>query len=206
MRLLLFSDLHCDLDAAKRIADRSGQFDLLLGAGDFASARRHLQGTIDQLRQIQTPTVLVPGNSESFDELCEACAGWTNAHVLHGSQVSVQGVVVFGLGGAVPVTPFGSWSYDFTEEEADELLAPCPLEAILVTHSPPQGAVDRSSYGMRLGSEAVRQTIDRCAPRLVVCGHIHESAGRHDFIGRTPVVNAGPEGVEWTLDLPAQLA
>ena len=43
--------------------------------------------------------------------------------MLHGSAVAIAGVTFFGLGGGVPVTPFGAWSYDFTEEQAANLLA-----------------------------------------------------------------------------------
>src|SRR4029077_11960408 len=93
----------------------------------------------------------------------------------------------------------GTWSYDFTDEEAEKLLAGCPNGCVLVSHSPPKGAVDVSSRGQRLGSTAVRKTIKRAKPILVVCGHIHESAGRQALIGTTPVVNAGPSGIEWEL-------
>jgi Icc-related predicted phosphoesterase len=97
------------------------------------------------------------------------------------------------------VTPFGSWSYDFTEDQAASLLARCPVGAVLVSHSPPQGVVDVSSRGQSLGSAAVRDAILSKKPRLVVCGHIHESGGQIAWLGKTPVVNAGPTGVMWEL-------
>ena len=52
-----------------------------------------------------------------------------------------------------------------------------------------------------LGSVAVRSAIERLAPRLVVCGHIHGSAGQWERLGDTPIVNAGPGGLLWDLDL-----
>lgn len=75
----------------------------------------------------------------------------------------------------------------------------CPAGCVLVSHSPPKGAVDWSSRGRSLGSVAVRDAIVRHRPILVVCGHIHESAGRTASIGSTPVVNAGPNGIEWVV-------
>ena len=125
MRLLLFSDLHTDLAAAASIVERAAGFDAVVGAGDFAVKRRGLATIIEVLAAIETPTVLVPGNGESAEELSAACRGWPAAHVLHGEGVGIGGVPFFGLGGGVPVTPFGSWSYDFTEDEARDLLAPC---------------------------------------------------------------------------------
>ncbi len=200
VKLLLFSDLHCDARAARRLVERSAEVDVVVGAGDFATVRRGLERTIDVLRAIDKPAVLVPGNSESDAELAAACRSWPQARVLHGSGTIVAGVRFWGLGGGVPVTPFGAWSFDFTENQAEQLLAPCPEGAVLVTHSPPKGAVDVSSTGASLGSVAVRRAVEEKKPALVVCGHIHESAGQTATIGDTPVVNAGPSGRVWDLD------
>lgn len=199
MKLLLFSDLHCDAAAARRLAERAVSADLLIGAGDFASVRRGIDTCIELLRVVSKPALLVPGNNESLDELRAACRSWPHAHVLHGSGVEIDGIHFYGLGGGVPLTPFGSWSFDFTEEQAAEMLADCPPGCVLVSHSPPKGAVDRSSNGRSLGSTAVLDAIARTQPRLVVCGHIHESGGQRAIIGSTPVVNAGPSGIEWDL-------
>ncbi|MCA9052418.1 MAG: hypothetical protein KDA75_01210, partial [Planctomycetaceae bacterium] len=49
-------------------------------------------------------------------------------------------------------------------------------------------------------STAVLDAIRRLQPQLTVCGHIYASAGRSEMIGRTPVVNAGPKGMIWTLE------
>lgn len=151
------------------------------------------------LSPIQRPAVLVPGNAESADELAAACRCWPTAHVLHGSGVEIAGTPFFGIGGGVPLTPFGAWSYDFTEEQAGVLLADCAAGCVLVSHSPPRGAVDTDSRGRPLGSIAVRETVMRVRPQLVVCGHIHASAGQEGRVGTVPVVNAGPSGVEWEL-------
>ena len=199
MKLLLFSDLHCDAQAARQLIERSSSVDVLVGAGDFATARHGIDATIRVLRSTDKPAVLVPGNSESKEELIAACRDWSGVHVLHGSGVTIGGQYYFGIGGAVPVTPFGSWSYDFTEEQAAALLAECPAGCVLVSHSPPLGGVDADAGGCSLGSRSVREAILRIHPRLVVCGHIHASWGKQTNIGQTPVVNAGPMGMIWEL-------
>ena len=203
MHLLLFSDLHCDVEAACHLVEMSHQADIVVGAGDFATMRHGLEQIIGELAAIERPAVLVPGNSESYEELAAACQVWPTARVLHGSGVEIEGTRFWGVGGAIPITPFGPWSYDFSEEQGQQMLAGCPTGAILVSHSPPQGAVDRSSGGRHLGSTAVRQAIDRCAPSLVVCGHIHDSAGQSSVVGQTPVVNAGPQGMLWETNSPS---
>jgi Icc-related predicted phosphoesterase len=200
MKLLLFSDLHKDTAAATRMVELSRTADFVVGAGDFANARTGVSTCIDILKAIRIPAVLVPGNNESYDELVAACAGWQSARVLHGTGVEIEGVPFFGIGGGIPITPFGSWSYDFSEVEAERLLRDCPGGAVLVSHSPPKGAVDVTGSGQSLGSTAVRDAVISLKPRLVVCGHIHASAGKRAQIGNTTVINAGPAGT--LLDLP----
>jgi Icc-related predicted phosphoesterase len=192
VRLLAFSDLHRDRDHAQELVKLARDADVVVGAGDFASVRRGIDRAMEPLRAIEKPVVLVPGNNESESELAEAAAGWPSAILLHGDSAEIDGVTFFGLGGGVPVTPF-PWSFDLSEREADERLENCPEGCVLVVHSPPKGYVDEG-HGRHMGSDAILATIEAKRPQLVVCGHIHESWGREAIIGRTPVVNLGPEG------------
>src|SRR5687768_6358133 len=150
MRLLAFSDLHTDLGQARRLAERSAEADVVLGVGDFASVHSGLAETIEVLRVIEVPSVLVPGNNETEEALREACAGWEQAVVLHGQGTEIDGVAFYGLGAGIPVTPW-EWSFDLTEDAAAELLEACPQGCVLAVHSPPQGHVDVSGAGMHLG-------------------------------------------------------
>lgn len=199
MRLLLFSDVHCRAAHCRALVAAAEDVDLVIGAGDLATVRTGLERTVAMLSRIQRPTVLVPGNNESHEELVQACRDWPLAEVLHGSGTELLGRQFYGVGGGIPITPFGSWSYDIDEAEAEQLLAACPNDAVLVTHSPPAGVVDVSSSGHSLGSRAIRRIILERKPALCVCGHIHGSGGQFDRLGETPVVNAGPEGVKWSL-------
>ena len=166
MQLLVFSDLHRDREAARSLVERSAAADVLIGAGDFAVMRNGLDDVIEILRGVDKPVVLVPGNGESDVELQEACAGWPSAHVLHGEIATLEGIPFYGIGGGIPVTPFGDWSFDLTEAEADVMLAECPKGGVLVSHSPPHGHVDEAG-GRHLGSYAVLEAIERVSPRLV---------------------------------------
>lgn len=198
-KLLLFSDLHADPLAARRLVKQSHKADIVIGAGDFGNVRRQLRVGLEILRAIQRPLILVAGNNESTEELQVACQGWSSVYVLHGTAVTIKNLVFYGVGGGIPLTPFGAWSYDFSEDQAIQLLVNCPPECVLITHSPPYGAVDADSSGRHLGSRAIHDATLRVRSRLVVCGHIHACAGQHGLLGSTPVVNAGPDGVEWLL-------
>ena len=193
MKLLAFSDLHRDLDQAASLAERSSDADVVIAAGDFASVHEGLEGTIDALKGITVPTVLVPGNNETEDALRAACEGWGAATVLHGQGAEIDGAHFFGLGAGIPITPW-DWSFDLDEQQAAERLAGCPEGAVLVVHSPPSGHCDQSSAGDHLGSTAIAEAIEEKRPTLAVCGHIHESWGCESELEGTPIRNLGPKG------------
>jgi uncharacterized protein len=193
VRVLAFSDLHRDLAQAAKLVEMSADADVVIGAGDFASVHEGLDEMIGALSAIEAPTVLVPGNNETEEALRAASAGWEAATVLHGGGTTIDGVELFGLGAGVPVTPW-DWSFDLDDEAAAAMLAPCPRGAVLVLHSPPQGHCDTAGNGMHFGSEALLRAIEEKAPRVAVCGHIHESWGCESRIGETPVHNLGPAG------------
>ena len=193
MRLLAFSDLHRDRDQAASLAERAGDADVVIGAGDFASVHRGIEDTIEVLTAIETPTLLVPGNNETEAALRSACEGWAAATVLHGESTELEGTTFFGLGAGIPITPW-DWSFDLGEVEAATELESCPDAAVMVLHSPPLGHCDRSGSGEHLGSEAILRAIEAVRPPLAVCGHIHESWGCESLVGDTPVINLGPDG------------
>jgi uncharacterized protein len=193
VKLLAFSDLHCDLEQAAQLVERSGEADVVIAAGDFAKIHDGLRETIDALKPISVPTVLVPGNNETEDALRAACEGWAAAIVLHGEGTEIDGTSFYGLGAGVPITPW-DWSFDLDDEQAAARLADCPEGAVLVVHSPPKGHCDTSSAGDHLGSQGILEAIEGKRPRLAVCGHIHEAWGTEDEIGPTIVINLGPDG------------
>ena len=188
--ILAFSDLHHSRSRADVLVQESASADLVIGAGDFANHRQNVPEAMNLLFGIKKPFVVVPGNNESDQELRDAAHAGTT--VLHGQFEEIAGVRVFGIGCGVPLTPWTEWSFDLTEDAARSLLANCPEVDILITHSPPKGAVDRSSGGLSLGSLAVREAIERVKPRLVLCGHVHECWGVEEMIGPSRVCNLGP--------------
>lgn len=194
MKLLLFADIHRDPEAIEAVVRQSKEADVAIGAGDYALFREGLRETVESLSRIAIPTLLVHGNHESPEELAEACAGWEQARILHGNSVRICGVTFFGIGGATPVTPFPEWSVDVPEEEAARLLAECPPNAVLISHSPPLGCLDEIAGNRHIGSRSVRDFVEKRKPPLLVCGHVHETWARRDFLAGVPVVNPGPAG------------
>ncbi len=196
-RILAFSDMHLSRRCARDVAAKAEFADLVIGAGDFCNQRRGLADAMAMLAPALSKAVLVPGNAESADELRAAAdAVAATATVLHGQSVELAGLTIFGLGYAVPRTPFGSWSCDLAEDEATALLDRMERADLLIVHAPPRGVADRTSAGASVGSTAIRAAIERVQPRLAVCGHIHDSWGQAGAIGATHVHNLGPN-IAW---------
>lgn len=194
MKILAFSDLHLARARADDIVAASRSADLVIGAGDFCNMREGLDEAMAMLVGIEAPFVMVPGNNESLEQL-QASAP-EGAHVLHGNSVEIGGLTIFGLGGGIPITPFGAWSWDLDEDEAQSLLQKAFGADIIVSHSPPKGVADRTSDGTSVGSLAVRVAAEWIQPKLLLCGHIHESWGEEEMIDDTLVRNLGPT-VNW---------
>ncbi|GAB1479395.1 metallophosphoesterase family protein [Paracoccaceae bacterium] len=190
-RVMAFSDLHARADLVPALVDAAGTADLVIGAGDFCNLRRGLAEVMAMLSPLADKAILVCGNAESAAELAAA----TPATVLHGTGTRAAGLALFGLGCAVPPTPFGDWSCDLTEAEAAALLAPMGRVDILVTHAPPKAVADLSSSGRSLGSTAILAAIETMQPSFCLCGHIHDSWGQRGHIGATEVINLGPQPV-----------
>ena len=194
MKILAFSDLHISRARAADIVAASRVADLVIGAGDFGNMRKGVAEAMGLLAGIETHFVVVPGNNESLDELQAAAP--EGAIVLHGNTVTIDGVTLYGIGGGIPVTPFGAWSWDLSEVDAEELLAGAAGADVMISHSPPKGIADRTATGLSVGSTAVRDAAARVQPKLLVCGHIHDCWGEEGMIGETRVKNLGPT-VNW---------
>lgn len=197
MRCGVIGDIHGALSTARVVADALQPIglDVVLLVGDLLPAvlsrryesdgRRELREMLHQIRSIFARTgarlAWVPGNHDP--------SGLKARDSCDRRALSVSGVRVFGIGGAGPAR-FG-FRYEWGEEEISTLLP--PPHDILLSHAPPiDTRLDRLASGAHVGSQAVRD-IAVSASRVLVCGHIHESAGV-DRIADVLMVNAGSLG------------
>jgi Icc-related predicted phosphoesterase len=63
---------------------------------------------------------------------------------------------------------------------------------IMVTHTHPEGSV--LGLGVFPGSDGVKKAINEFKPDIHLCGHIHETEGIEEKIGKTRVINVGRRG------------
>ena len=72
----------------------------------------------------------------------------------------------------------GLWAFGYTPEDAVALWEQVPLDCdVVISHTPPKFHCDEAPSRGSAGCEALRQALWRVRPRLVVCGHVHESRG-----------------------------
>jgi Icc-related predicted phosphoesterase len=166
MRIILFSDVHADIDACRLVVAWSKRADVVVVAGNLATRNNERLGeTVDALADVRVPLLLVPGTTETTAALARAAQDLPNAYVLHGSAVPIGRFRFFGLGGVIGDHP-ADGGERLTEDEAAHMLAACPRNAVVVTHTPPHGHLDAGG----LGSRAVLEALRRTDPELVICG------------------------------------
>jgi len=85
------------------------------------------------------------------------------------------------------------------EEKLNKLLKE-NLDAILITHNPPYGVLDKTYDRKYVGSKIISKAIKKHQPKMVLCGHIHEAKGKAK-IGKTEVYNVGHSGDYVLLDI-----
>lgn len=192
MRVLLFSDIHSDLDALEKIAAQDA--DLYIAAGDLVNWQKGLDACGKILEPLGDKLWVMPGNHETADDIAGFCDQWGFQN-FHGTTFKRDGRHFAGLGYS-NVTPFDTPG-EYTEEElAEKLGAFQGLEPlVLVCHCPPKDTpLDEAGPGMHFGSPAIGRFIESKQPDWFFCGHIHEAWGNRTQIGRTLAVNLGKKG------------
>jgi Icc-related predicted phosphoesterase len=161
LRVLACADLHGRPERIARVRALVAEHrpDVVLLPGDLTHLGRGGEA-LDLLHTLPMPVLAVPGNMD------DARAAET---IRHGGR----------LAGTEPVV-IGGVSFG-----GPEVRGPCD---ILVTHEPPRGTLDVAFTGQHVGSREVREVLARVHPKVLVCGHIHESPGVAEVEG-TLVVN-----------------
>src|SRR5262249_49841114 len=95
MRAQIFSDIHNDLQALRRLAETDA--DCYIAAGDLVSWGRGLEACGDILKDKGEKVWVLPGNHESSEQIALFCArfGFRN---FHGQLIEEGGRLFAGLG------------------------------------------------------------------------------------------------------------
>ncbi len=176
-RVTVISDTHCrhaevDLPAGDLLIHCGDMFDL------FDKTSQNLAPIDRWFGQQRFARILCTGGNH--DRALETALErqpqpFRNAHVLCDEGVEFRGLKIYGAPW-VPDLPTHAFFKDHTALARAWANIP-PDTDILVTHTPPQGILDRSRRGQSLGCPALANAVQRIAPRAHCFGHVHASAG-----------------------------
>ncbi len=167
-RFLAVADIHSRAAAIQAIRDEADRQapDAIIVAGDLTSYgdAAEVQRVLESL---PGRVLAIPGNLDVLRAF-EAGIAKARAESLVRERVEIHGVAVAGLLGcsATRVTP-------------------CE---VLVVHEPPWGLLDDVGGGRHIGFREHLEVLDRLRPKVLLCGHCHESPGVVTH-GGTTVVN-----------------
>jgi Icc-related predicted phosphoesterase len=178
--------------------------DVLLHAGDVSSRglKSEIQRFLDWFSSLDyTYKIFIAGNHDFFFE--EAPKEEIDAMIpdsliyLNDSGVEIEGIKIWGS----PIQPwFHDWA--FNRKRGPEIqkhwdLIPTDSD-IVITHGPAFGIHDRLVSGMPVGCEDLLPTLQRIAPKVHLCGHIHEAYGERK-VGETLFLNASILNVRYEI-------
>lgn len=198
MRVLAAADTHGDRKKIEKLAEKAKRenIDLVLLCGDLTFAENDLTEIIGPFKKAEKKVMLIPGNHETFAAMEFLAKQYSpGVYNLHGRSVMFYNDIgIFGCGGS------NIGLFEIGDRETEELIekAHNPVKdarfKIMMVHTPPfKTKLDR--LWAHVGSKSIRKEIEKIQPDVCLCGHIHETFNQMDQIGKTKVINVGPEGV-----------
>lgn len=191
MKVIALTDIHGRVDKMPPYFGAIESADLVIIAGDLTN------GSLDEAKYVletianHNPNILtIPGNMDT-PEIVEYTGDM--GYNIHKSNRVIDGIAFVGIGGALPFA--GDYVYSEAElaeltEQASHIILDVPQ--IFVCHQPPLNTLnDRLYDGRQVGSQSVRDYIEKHQPLICFTGHIHEAIGI-DTIGATRICNPGP--------------
>ncbi len=195
MKALFFSDIHGDLEALKKIIEKSKKAEIIICAGDLSVSGKNLQEMIDELGKIKDKKILIiPGNNETPRMINESIDDYENIISVHAEKYQDKNISFFGIGGGT-ISPFNT-IYELSEDEFRKTLESAKKIDCLISHTPPKNTtLDLITNGMHIGSGEILKWIMTNKPRACCCGHCHENEGKEEKIGEAYCFNPGKKGI-----------
>ncbi len=195
MKILAASDIHGDVNLARRLAEKAEKenVDAVLLCGDLTLQESSTEGIIGPFKEKGLKVGIIPGNHESVATSNFLIERYKLVN-LHGYSYYMDRVGMFGCGSA------NIGLFQLSEEEIFNSLEKShsyiedKQKKIMVTHVHPSGSLIEKFTRFFPGSVAVRKAIEKFQPDLALCGHVHEAEGIEEKIGKTRLINVGRQG------------
>lgn len=179
MRIVVISDTH---GKHQQLPEIRG--DVLIHCGDFCDGFRideaDLSRVDDWFKNLAFKKIIVVGGNHDFVAQARHRENETvfeNATYLVDEPLLFEGVNFYGS----PWIPdLDGWAYYKSNDQRKEMWELIPEQTdVLITHTPPQGILDRPRSGQSVGCSYLRSKTEEIRPRLHCFGHIHASFGVH---------------------------
>lgn len=194
MKILALSDIHGDKAFMKEMAQKGAdeKVDLVILAGDIVEMDGPSEGLVGPFKEKGLEVAVLPGNHEGLAEINFLVEKY-KARNLHGYSMKLGDVGIFGCGYAdIGMHQLNEQEFFSTLKQAHDSLGDVKKK-LMVTHVQPND----SMIGMKMpgwGSTGVRKALEEFKPDVHICGHIHETHGIEEVIGKTKVMNVGKTG------------
>jgi len=188
--LLAFVDTHGDERSLKKVKKKAARADLVLCAGDITIFENKMKSMLREINSFNKPVLIVHGNHEAEDRLKKECEKHKNLIFLHKKFYEKENMVFAGYGGggfSLKDKKFEKFSERIKKKRIGKKL-------VLILHGPPYGNKTDLIMGEHAGNKSFRNFIKQEKPLVVICGHLHENKGVQDKLGKSLVINPGPEG------------
>jgi uncharacterized protein len=163
MRVLAIADERPHRPASELVAVCEPELVVLLG--DLEPA------WIEDLAALDVPKIGVHGNHDAVDAVSAV-----GAEDIHLRTVERGGLTFSGFSGSRRYSREGH--YEWTDEEAAELIARLPGADVLLTHAPPEGVNDEPDEPVHRGWPALVPWLERERPAWLLHGHTHPRPDR----------------------------
>jgi len=200
MKLLVFTDIHGDLSTLEKLKKevREKHIELIICTGDYTFFENHIEYLTKRIAELGAEVLIIHGNHEYDDVMRVLCKKYKHMHFLHNKIKKIGNYTFIGHGGGgfslkdpEFVEAMKSLTKDLDKKE----------KIVLITHAPAHGTkLDMvPGYG-HVGNKDYRRFIETNNVVLALSGHIHESFGKEDKIGKARVINPGYKGKVVTLE------
>ncbi len=203
MKILAFTDLHASVTEYKKVQAKvkKEKPDYIFCLGDFTIFEQNIEAVIRKISELKKPTLVLHGNHETDVIVKKLCQRHPNLKFAHRKIITIgeYTIVAHGGGGFYGQGKVrGDKDFDkFIKENKTKLKG----KIILLTHAPP--AHTKLDYLEWLddyvGCASYGEFVRKYKPILALSGHLHETFGVKQKIGKTLVCNPGPEGMVFKL-------
>lgn len=192
MQLFVFGDIHRDFKTLKYLVSQKAG--LFICHGDLSDLGEGLEEAGEILAPLKERLWLLPGNNETCEQIQVLCQkhGFVD---FHQKLIKKKNYFFAGFGYST-ATPFGTPG-EVRESEFAKALKKFSRQKnlVLICHSPPKDSqLDVLPSGVHVGSQAIRNFIEKEKPLYFFCGHLHENAGKKQRLGETTCFSVGKQG------------